>query len=66
MQTLATILIIYGVFCIIVGLLKLPIIWNMKKLQIMAKMFKGDRNLQIFIIVWGIAALVAGIIVRGL
>lgn len=66
MNTLGVILIVYGLFCILIGLLKLPMIWNMKKLQIMAKMFKGDRNLQIFVIVWGIAALVAGIIVRGL
>lgn len=66
MNTLGIILIVYGMFCILIGLLKLPMIWNMKKLQIMAKMFKGDRNLQIFVIVWGIAALVAGIIVRGL
>ena len=61
---LAIFLIIYGLFCILIGIMKLPAIWNMKKLQIMAKMFKGDRNLQIFIIVWGIAALVVGIILR--
>ena len=64
MQILATILIIYGLFCILIGILKLPMIWNMKKLRIMAKMFKGERNLQIFIIVWGIAALVVGFIIR--
>lgn len=61
---LAIFLIIYGLFCILIGVMKLPAIWNMKKLQIMAKMFKGDRNLQIFVIVWGIAALVIGIILR--
>ena len=60
---LGTILIIYGAFCVLIGVLKLPIIWNMKKLQIMAKMFKGDRNLQIFVIVWGLLAIVIGIII---
>ncbi len=63
MQILSTVLIIYGIFCIIVGVLKLPIIWKMKKLQIMAKMFKGEKNLQIFVIVWGLIALVVGIII---
>ena len=53
MGTLATIFLIYGIFCVIIGILKLPIIWKMKKFQIMAKMFKGERNLQIFVIVWG-------------
>jgi hypothetical protein len=64
METLAIILIIYGVLCIAIGITKMPMIWNMKKFEIMAKMFKGDRNLQIFVIVWGIIALVIGIIIR--
>ena len=64
MEVLSIVLIIYGIFCIFVGVTKMPVIWKMKKLQIMAKMFKGDGNLQIFIIVWGIAALVIGIIIR--
>lgn len=64
MEALAIVLIIYGVFCLFIALTKMPAIWNMKKLQIMSKMFKGDRNLQIFIAVWGIAALVIGILIR--
>jgi len=64
MQIFSTFLIVYGLLCILIGILKLPMIWNMKKLQIMAKMFKGDRNLQIFIIVWGLIALVVGIMIR--
>ena len=64
MAILSTVLIIYGLFCLLIGILKLPVIWKMKKLQIMAKMFKGDRNLQIFVIVWGLAALVVGLIIR--
>lgn len=64
MEILGTILIVYGLFCILIGILKLPIIWKMKKLQIMAKMFKGDRNLQVFVIVWGLLATVVGIIIR--
>lgn len=64
MGTLATIFIIYGLLCILIGILKLPFIWRMKKFQVMSKMFKGDRNLQIFVIVWGLAFLIAGIIIR--
>ena len=64
METFGTILIVYGLLCILIGVLKLPLIWKMKKFQIMAKMFKGDRNLQIFVIVWGLIATVVGIIIR--
>ena len=64
METFGTILIVYGLLCILIGVLKLPVIWKMKKFQIMAKMFKGDRNLQIFVIVWGLIATVVGIIIR--
>lgn len=64
MPVFGAILIVYGIFCIVIGVLKLPVIWKMKKLQIMSKMFKGDRNLQIFVIVWGLIALVVGILIR--
>lgn len=64
MAILSIILIIYGIVCIFIGFTKMPAVWNMGKLRIMAKMFKGDRNLQIFIIVWGIIALTVGIIIR--
>ena len=53
MGIISTILLIYGLLCLLVGILKLPAIWKMKKLVIMAKMFGGEKNLQIFIIVWG-------------
>ena len=62
MQTLAIVLIVYGVFCLYIALTKAPFIWKMKKFQIMEKMFKGSRNLQIFVAVWGLIALVVGII----
>ena len=64
MEIFGTILMIYGLFCILIGVLKLPMIWNMKKLRIMAKMFKGERNLQLFIIVWGLVIATIGIIIR--
>lgn len=64
MSVLSTILVIYGVLCVFIGITKIPAIWNMGKLKVMAKIFKGDRNLQIFIIVWGIIALAVGIVLR--
>lgn len=64
LEVLAIVLIIYGVFCLYIGVTKMPAIWKMKKLQIMQKMFGGETGLQIFIIVWGIAAIVVGIIIR--
>jgi formate-dependent nitrite reductase membrane component NrfD len=63
MGTLATILVIYGILCIIIALLKPQFIWNMKKFQIMEKMFKGSRNLQLFILVWGLTALIIGLLI---
>lgn len=62
MQILKIVLIIYGILCLYIGLLKPPFIWNIKKLRIMSKMFKGDRNLQIFVLIWGTIALVIGLI----
>jgi|AntAceMinimDraft_17_1070374.scaffolds.fasta_scaffold44902_2 hypothetical protein len=53
--------IIYGILCLFIGLLKPPFIFNMKKFKVMSKMFKGERNVQIFVLVWGIASLAVGI-----
>jgi len=59
MTTLGIVLIIYGVFCIFIGLLKPPMIWNMGKLRAMSKMM-GEKGLRIFILIWGTAALIGG------
>jgi len=53
--------IIYGILCLFIGLLKPPFIFNMKKFKVMSEMFKGERNVQIFVLVWGIASLAVGI-----
>ena len=54
MGTLWVIFLIYGIACVLIGLLKPPFIFNMGKFKVMAKMFKGERNVQIFVIVWGL------------
>ncbi|QWB95711.1 hypothetical protein KHQ89_07185 [Mycoplasmatota bacterium] len=64
MDILKIILIAYGILCILIGLFKLPLVWQMKKLQVMKKMLKGDRNLQIFIIVWGSIIGAIGILIK--
>lgn len=64
MGILSTVLIIYAVFVLFVAVTKFPIIWNMGKLKIMAKMFKGERNLQIFLVVWAVIVGAIGIIIR--
>ena len=64
MEILSIFLILYGILCLFIGVTKMPLIWKMKKFEIMAKMFKGDRNLQIFVIVWGLVAFVVGILIR--
>ena len=53
-------LLAYGVFCVTVGLFKIPFIWNMSKIQGFRK-YLGVVGTQIFLIVWGLAALGFGI-----
>ncbi len=62
MQTLAIILIIYGILCLFIGLLRPPFIMNSKKIQIFQKLL-GKTGTIIFILVWGAAALIAGILI---
>jgi hypothetical protein len=54
---------IYGIFCVFIGLLKPPFIWNMKKFETMKKIFGGNLGLQIFVLVWGVASICLAIFV---
>ena len=58
------VLIIYGIICLYVGLLKPPFIWKSKKFEVMNKMFKGERGTQIFVLVFGLAAILCGALIR--
>ena len=52
---------LYGVFCLLIGLFKWPpAIWNMGKIQAFRNILK-DLGTQIFISVWGAAAIGLGI-----
>ncbi len=53
--------IIYGVLCLFIGLMKPPFIFNSGKFKVMEKLFKGKRNVQIFVLVWGAISLAVGI-----
>ena len=58
---LGVFLILYGVFCILVGLFKFPAaVWNMAKIEGFKKIL-GVIGTQIFLSVWGAAALGVGI-----
>ncbi len=57
------VLIIYGILCLYIGLLKPPFIWNMKKFKVMKEMFKGDLGVQILVLVFGVAALLCGLLI---
>ncbi|MEC9485367.1 MAG: hypothetical protein UMR38_05780 [Candidatus Izemoplasma sp.] len=61
MEILKNVLIIYGILCFYIGIFKPPIIWHMKKFEVLKKLFKGERNVQIFVLVWGLIALAFGI-----
>ena len=55
-------LIAYGLFCVLVGLFKFPAaVWNMAKIEGFKKIL-GDIGTQIFLSLWGGAALAGGII----
>jgi hypothetical protein len=63
MDILSIVLIVYGVFCLFVAVTKPPYIYNMKKFQIMEKMM-GKNGLRGFVFIWGLAALIIGIMLR--
>jgi hypothetical protein len=55
-------LILYGLFCLIIGIFKAPSgIWNMSKIEGFKKML-GEVGTQIFVGVWGVIAVVGGIL----
>ncbi len=62
MEILSNILIIYGILCVVLALLKPPFIWNMKKLRVMEKMM-GKKGLQIFVFIWGAVCILAGLLI---
>ena len=61
MTVLGIILIVYGLFVIGITYLKPPAIWNMKKIQGFVSALT-ETGTVIFFYIWGIAALVIGIV----
>lgn len=55
--------IIYGILCLYIGLMKPPFIFKTKKFQVLTKMLKGEKGVQILVLVFGIASLAVGIFV---
>jgi len=64
-ETWGIILIVYGVLCAYILLLKPPFIWKMKKFEVLIKMM-GEKGFTIFLALWTLAAFTAGIIVYNL
>ena len=61
LKLLGIFLVLYGMFCLVVGLFKKPAaIWDMGKIQGFRKILK-DVGTQIFLSVWGVAGLGIGI-----
>lgn len=50
---------VYGLFCIVTGIFKIPVIWKMAKVQGFVK-FLGTVGTQIFFSLWGILAIAVG------
>ena len=55
-------LILYGLLCLVLGIFKKPpALWNLAKIQAFVKLL-GVIGTQIFVTVFGVAALVGGIV----
>ncbi len=52
---------IYGIFCIIIAVIKPAKIWNMAKVEGFKKIL-GETGTVIFFIIWGAAATAGGIV----
>lgn len=61
MTALAIILIVYGLFVFWITYAKPAKIWNMGKIQGFVSAF-GERGTEIFFYIWGLAALIIGIV----
>lgn len=60
---LTIILFLYGLFCLVVGALKSPpAVWNMAKIEAFKKML-GEKGTQVFLALWGLAAIAGGVVV---
>ena len=60
LKLLGIFLVAYGIFCAASGIFKISAIWNMGKIQGFRKVL-GDVGTQIFLSVWGAAALGVGL-----
>ncbi|GEM_PF-622900 len=65
MYTFGIILIIYGMLCLLLILMKPPILYNNIKVKTMIKMM-GKKGFDIFFIVWTIVVLGGGILIVNL
>ena len=65
MYTFGIILIIYGMLCLLLILMKPPILYNNMKVKTMIKMM-GKKGFDIFFIVWTIVVLGGGILIVNL
>ncbi|QVK20774.1 hypothetical protein KHQ82_00090 [Mycoplasmatota bacterium] len=61
MTVLGIVLIIYGVFCIAIGLFKPGMLWKIVKVKLGKN--KSDKFTQNFVYIWGLIAVIAGIII---
>lgn len=60
-EGLKAFMVIYGIICLIIGIMKPPFIWNMKKFKIMERMM-GKNGLRIFVLLWGLLFLIVGVL----
>jgi hypothetical protein len=60
-ETWGIILIVYGIVCAYIVLTKPNFIYQSAKFKVMMKMM-GEKGFNIFLIVWTLAALIAGIL----
>ena len=62
MEVLAIILIIYGILCFLIALLRPPFIMNSKKFEILNK-YLGKIGTTLLLVGFGAAAIIVGVII---
>lgn len=61
LSIVAIVLLLYGALCLALAVMKVPAaLWNLDKIDAFKKLL-GEVGTQIFIGVWGVAALVLGV-----
>lgn len=64
MEVFGLVLMVYGIICIAIGVLKPIFVWDNIKFRMLQKWLGSTFRLQILIVVWGFLMIVIGVLIR--